>query len=223
MVSRSRVILCLLVLLVVTSCAGTAPVAEHTQSAAPPGTPADRSEDGLFAARTVPVLCPPPAIVVPTAPAQIPNYGGLDRETGLHVTGDVQEIDLENYRLEVTGEVDHPLALSYDEIRCIPRIEARPELICPGLFVDISTWAGASLDRVLEMAGVKEGASEIELISADGYSTTVLLSELGSGSSFLAYEWEGEPLSVLHGFPIRAVFPGLAGGKWVKWLVEIKN
>jgi DMSO/TMAO reductase YedYZ molybdopterin-dependent catalytic subunit len=41
-------------------------------------------------------------------------------------------------------------------------------------------------------------------------------------SNFLAYEWEGEPVPVLHGFPVRAVFPALNGNKWVKWLIEIE-
>jgi DMSO/TMAO reductase YedYZ molybdopterin-dependent catalytic subunit len=43
-----------------------------------------------------------------------------------------------------------------------------------------------------------------------------------SSDSFLAYEWEGEPLPIIHGFPVRAVFPALSGNTWVKWLVEIQ-
>ena len=39
--------------------------------------------------------------------------------------------------------------------------------------------------------------------------------------AFLAYEWAGEPLPVVHGFPVRAVFPESGGSFWVKWLVEI--
>ena len=36
-------------------------------------------------------------------PAVIPEYMQLDRETGLHMTGTPQEIDLEGYRFLVTG------------------------------------------------------------------------------------------------------------------------
>jgi sulfane dehydrogenase subunit SoxC len=39
---------------------------------------------------------------------------------------------------------------------------------------------------------------------------------------FLAYEWEGKALPALHGFPVRAVFPGLEGNQWVKWLTKIE-
>jgi DMSO/TMAO reductase YedYZ molybdopterin-dependent catalytic subunit len=37
-----------------------------------------------------------------------------------------------------------------------------------------------------------------------------------------AYELSGKPLPILHGFPLRAVFPSMQGNNWVKWLVEIQ-
>jgi DMSO/TMAO reductase YedYZ molybdopterin-dependent catalytic subunit len=165
--------------------------------------------------------CNPQPIAVPTRPAEIPGYTELDPATGLHMTGTPLEIDFQSYRLEVTGKVEQPLSLTYDELRCLPRIETRCLLNCPGFFQDEATWAGASLDAVLEQAGVQPDARQLRLVSADGYSTIVFLDQLQPGESFLAYEWEGEPLPILHGFPVRAVFPSLDGNKWVKWLVQI--
>jgi DMSO/TMAO reductase YedYZ molybdopterin-dependent catalytic subunit len=161
-------------------------------------------------------------IVVPTLPAEIPGYTELDPATGLHVTGTAIEIDLASYRLEVTGKVDEPLSLTYDDLRCLPRVEAFCTLVCPGFFEDQATWAGASLEAVLARAGIQEGADRLRLVSADGYATLVFLNELSEGEDFLAYEWEGEPLPIIHGFPVRAVFPALDGNKWAKWLVEIE-
>jgi sulfoxide reductase catalytic subunit YedY len=137
------------------------------------------------------------------------------------MTGSWQEIELEGYRLEITGKVDRPLSLTYDELRCMPKVERRLVLVCPGFFEDTATWAGASLQHVLELAGVPPQVKRIKLRSADGYATTVEWDEIPE-DSFLAYEWEGEPLPILHGFPVRAVFPDLYGNKWVKWLVEIE-
>ena len=59
-------------------------------------------------------------------------------------------------------------------------------------------------------------------MSADGYSTNVTLAQASSPTAFLAYELEGRVLPVLHGFPLRAVFPALDGNNWAKWLVEIR-
>ena len=69
---------------------------------------------------------------------------------------------------------------------------------------------------------MQEGATSIELVSADGYKTTLPLEMARDRTNFLAYEWEGEPLPRLHGFPLRVVIPDAEGNQWTKWLVEMK-
>jgi DMSO/TMAO reductase YedYZ molybdopterin-dependent catalytic subunit len=168
------------------------------------------------------VPCELTPIVTPTRPAEVPGYTELDPATGLHMTGTAQAIDLDSYRLVITGTVDHPLELTYDDLRCMRKVELRCTLICPGFFEDEATWAGVPLVDVLERAGVQPGAAGLRLSSADGYSTLVTLPAATSEDNFLAYEWEGEPLPILHGFPVRAVFPELGGSFWVKWLIRIE-
>jgi DMSO/TMAO reductase YedYZ molybdopterin-dependent catalytic subunit len=168
------------------------------------------------------VPCELTPIVTPTRPAEVPGYTELDPATGLHMTGTAQAIDLDSYRLIITGTVDHPLALTYDDLRCMRKVELRCTLICPGFFEDEATWAGVPLVDVLERAGMQPGAAGLRLSSADGYSTLVTLPAATSEDNFLAYEWEGEPLPILHGFPVRAVFPELGGSFWVKWLIRIE-
>ena len=169
-----------------------------------------------------PTRCLAPAITPPVMPAEIPGYTQVDPATGLHMTGTVQQIDLASYHLKVTGKVDRPLSLAYDELRCLPRIECTScTLICPGFFTDRATWAGAPLAYVLKLAGIQDGASQVTLVSADGYTTPLTLNEALSEDAMLAYEQNGQPLPILHGFPVRAVLPSQAGGKWAKWLVEI--
>jgi DMSO/TMAO reductase YedYZ molybdopterin-dependent catalytic subunit len=164
--------------------------------------------------------CGAPTIVVPT-PGHDPGYARLDLPTGLHVTGKMQILDLATYRLRVTGRVEHPLELTYDEIRCLPKVEASPELICPGLFVDEATWAGVPIADVLDLAGVQDGARSVKFVSADGYTTSLELEQALDRANFLAYDWEGQPLPRLHGFPLRVVIPGAQGSQWTKWVVEM--
>ena len=45
------------------------------------------------------------------------DYLEVDPETGLHITGTPTEVDIDTYRLKVSGKVDHELSLSYDDIR----------------------------------------------------------------------------------------------------------
>jgi DMSO/TMAO reductase YedYZ molybdopterin-dependent catalytic subunit len=171
---------------------------------------------------TVTTACAPAPILVPTLPAVIPGYTELDASTNLHMTGAYQVLDLQSYRLEIGGKVAHQLLLSYDDLRCLPKVTQELVLNCPGYFTDVATWSGAPLETLLEQAGVEEGSYGIRLVSADGYYTELSMEDVRTSQPFLAYEWEGQPLPILHGFPVRAVFPGLSGGKWVKWLVKIE-
>lgn len=161
-------------------------------------------------------------ITVPVMPKIIPGYTEEDPATGLHMTGKPMTIDLNSYYLKISGLVEKPLQLNYEEIRCLPKVTAKPTLICPGFFMDTTTWSGVTIASLLEKAGVKKGAKQIVMVSADGYQTQVPIEDALDQQNFLAYEWMGQPVPVLHGFPIRAVFPQLDGNEWAKWLLEIR-
>ncbi len=168
-----------------------------------------------------PTSCALHPIVAPTA-APAPGYLGVDPITGIHQTGQAQKIDLAGYRLQVTGKVEQPLSLSYDELRCLPRVEASPDLECPGFFLDHGTWAGVTLAHVLGLARPHQDASTVEFHCGDAYVTAIPLAEAQAGDDYLAYEWHGQPLPVLDGFPVRAVLPKKTGSYWGKWLLEVQ-
>ena len=166
--------------------------------------------------------CEPAPITMPTLPDTIPEYTALDPDTGLHVTGTYQLIDVADYKLKISGAVNKPKSLSYDDIRCLKRIESEVTLVCPGFFVDNARWAGAPLAEVIALASPEDDATHLKLVGADGYSTVISISEATADGNYLAYEWEGKPVPILHGFPVRAVFPQMEGNKWVKWLIGIE-
>lgn len=161
-------------------------------------------------------------IVVPTMPDTVPKYLEIDPDTGLHMTGKPTLVDFANYRLTVTGLVENELSLTFDDVRRLPRMTATPRLECQGYFVDYATWTGGSLIALLEMAGLKSEATNVRLVSADGYKTLLTLKEAMDPENFLAYELNGETLPVLQGFPLRAVIPAMYGYAWAKWLIGIE-
>ena len=244
MVRRSVWVLVLVIGTLTASCAGqptrspTVAVKTDTptsvlQTQAPPATETSTStatpRAEAAAAQATPATsagaiassCQLTPIVAPTM-APNPGYTELDRSTGLHVTGSPKTIDLATYRLKVTGLVDQPLSLSYDDLRCMPKVTANLILSCPGVFEDEATWSGVPLSYVLGLAGMQSEATWIAMVAADNYTTHMELKDALKDGNFLAYEWDGQPLPVLHGFPVRAVFSSMPGGRWVKWLLEIR-
>ncbi|MBI3409503.1 MAG: sulfite oxidase [Planctomycetes bacterium] len=93
-------------------------------------------------------------------------------------------IDVKTWRLRVEGEVDHPLELSYDEIRKLPSRTQTAMMECSGngrIFVTPrpagvlwelggvgnAEWTGVALSAILDRAGVRKNAVEVILEGAD--------------------------------------------------------
>ena len=165
--------------------------------------------------------CVLPAVVAPT-PVPYPGYTQVEPSTGLHVTGPAKLVDLDSYRLEVTGLVDHPLSLSYDDVRCLPKVEAHVRLECPGFFADEVNLAGVTFASVIALARPQPGAKSVRVASVEDYSMGFTLDEIQAEDNFLAYQWDAQPLPASHGFPLRGVMPARAGSNWVKWVSRLE-
>src|SRR6185369_8584004 len=64
-------------------------------------------------------------------------------------------------------------------------------------------------------------ARHVVLASYDTYTTNVPLAEFADADVLLATHWQGEPLSVEHGGPLRVIVPKLYFWKSAKWLKRI--
>lgn len=140
----------------------------------------------------------------------------------LHTTGNPRQVDISQYRLIVEGLVDHPLSLSYEEIKKFPSVTETVLLICPDLFVDNAQWTGVPVATLLEAAAIQSKAAEITIIGLDSYRQTLTRDDIEKGDVFLAYDVDGVQLPVEHGFPLRLVVKGRYGNIWVKWVKSIE-
>lgn len=156
-------------------------------------------------------------------PAGTPRSLYLQLVDGLHVTGEQVDVDIETYRLEVTGDVKSPLALSFQEIKDLGAVTKYIELNCPGFFTDRGDWTGVPVHTVLKLAEPYDTVSEVEFISLDGgYIKKLPLEELMEDRFLLAYQFEGNEFPPIHGYPLRLAADGEVGNVWVKWLGEIR-
>jgi DMSO/TMAO reductase YedYZ molybdopterin-dependent catalytic subunit len=82
---------------------------------------------------------------------------------------------------------------------------------------------GARLWDILQACGVQTQAEKIALHGAEGFSTDLFLREVAEEPArfLLVYEMNEEPLTGVHGFPVRMAAIGKYAYKWCKWLVRI--
>lgn len=141
----------------------------------------------------------------------------------------IPRVDPASWRLAVTGMVDRPLSLSYDDLLAMPHVEADVTLLCVsnevgGDLAGNARWSGVPLATVLERAGVGLGATQIVGRSADDWTSGFPTeAALDGRDALIAVAMNGEPLPLRHGFPARLVVPGLYGYvSATKWLTEIE-
>jgi DMSO/TMAO reductase YedYZ molybdopterin-dependent catalytic subunit len=139
---------------------------------------------------------------------------------------DDPRVDLKTWKLEIKGKATHPYALTYAQLKALPRIERYHTLECisnevGGNLMSNAHFVGASLADVVQQAGIAVGASELIFTAADGYSDSIPLSLALDPRSLIVYEINGEQLPIPHGFPARLLVPGLYGMKNGKWLTGL--
>lgn len=141
----------------------------------------------------------------------------------------VPRIDPATHRVRLSGLVDNPFELTYDELLDLAHTEADITLSCVsnevgGDLVGTARWLGVPLADLLERAGVQPGATQLVGRSVDGWTSGFPVeAALDGRNALVAVGMNGEPLPIQHGFPVRLVIPGLYGYvSNTKWLSEIE-
>ncbi|MHB2037305.1 MAG: molybdopterin-dependent oxidoreductase, partial [Nitrososphaerales archaeon] len=84
-------------------------------------------------------------------------------------------------------------------------------------------WGGVKLsDLFSDVGGVSEGAEYVVFYSVDGYSVGIPIAKAMMPDSVLAYAMNSVALPQNHGYPLRAVIPGLYGMMSAKWIRKIQ-
>jgi sulfoxide reductase catalytic subunit YedY len=134
------------------------------------------------------------------------------------------KVNLDEWRLEVSGRVKRPISLTYPEILAIPSIEKNVLLICPGFFANHGQWKGISVKALLERAGMDKDVTHVTFSGPKGgygKQETFPMEDILGDKVFLAYGVNGEPLPKKHGFPLRVVAEGYYGDDWVKYVYKM--
>lgn len=125
-----------------------------------------------------------------------------------------------NIQLTVTGLVEHPLNLGWNEITAMPKTTTYATIFCvdkPDFVVEQGNWIGIKLRTLLEESGISTNAVKIGFYAKDGYSTDLTVETAMRDDVILAYQKDDQALSDL-----RLVVPGKWGYKWINQVTNIE-
>lgn len=172
---------------------------------------------------------------------------GIITPTSLHFMDEhgfePPEVDPRKHRLMIHGMVERPIIFTMDDLRRLPSVSRVHFVECssngtpsntlrllsnarPGDVngeYSCSEWTGVLLSTLLDMVGVKKGATWIWAEPHDGlmHSKSVPLWK-AMDDCIICYGQNGEPLRPEQGFPIRLLTPGFEGTTNIKRLRRIK-
>jgi DMSO/TMAO reductase YedYZ molybdopterin-dependent catalytic subunit len=136
-------------------------------------------------------------------------------------------IAAQGWSLAVGGLVDRPLKLSLSELRALAGSSEYVTMACisnnvGGQLMSTGSFTGVRLSQLLALASPRPQGTWVGFKARDGYSESLPMSLVqGAPEIIVAYELDGVPLPMNHGFPARMIIPGHYGMKAPKWLDSI--
>jgi DMSO/TMAO reductase YedYZ molybdopterin-dependent catalytic subunit len=144
--------------------------------------------------------------------------------------GDVPDISLPAWRLEIAGDVHNPLTLTWDDFMALPQVDDVSDFHCVTTWSRFDNhWRGVRLRDLAELAVPDERVRFVYFTGHDvqpgtdiPYTTNLPLSRATEDDVLLVHTWEGQPLPREHGGPVRVITPKLYAWKGTKWVRRIE-
>ena len=160
---------------------------------------------------------------LPVGQHEVRNWPVLD-------LGDLPEIDLATWRLEVGGLVENPLTFTWEQFNALPQVEDVSDFHCVTTWSRYDNhWKGVRFKTIAELAVPH---ADVHFVATTGYdfapgssipyTTNLPLDRAIEDDVLLVHTWEGKPLPREHGGPCRMITPKLYAWKGAKWIRKIE-
>ncbi len=144
--------------------------------------------------------------------------------------GEQPEVSLAKWKLEVTGLVENPYTLNWDEFLSMPQVDDVSDFHCVTTWSRFDNhWRGVAFSTIAERAVPKPDAKFVLCTGYDfmpgsyvPYTVNVPLARALDADVLLVHTWEGKPLPREHGGPCRMITPKLYAWKGAKWIRKIE-
>ena len=160
---------------------------------------------------------------LPVGQHEVKNWPVLD-------LGEQPEIPLDTWKLEISGLVDNPFTLTWEQFLALPQTEDVSDFHCVTTWSRYDNrWRGVTFATIAELAVPKPEAAFVLCTGYDfmpgsyiPYTVNVPLARAVDADVLLVHTWEGRPLPREHGGPCRMITPKLYAWKGAKWIRKIE-
>jgi DMSO/TMAO reductase YedYZ molybdopterin-dependent catalytic subunit len=141
-----------------------------------------------------------------------------DKWPVLHA-GTVPTTDLSTWDFTVSGEVEEPVRLTWEELTALPAAEITSDIHCVTRWSRFDvTFRGVHWRELAKLARPKPTAHFVVAQAEQGFTSNLPLGAIEADEALIAYEADGAPLTPDHGWPLRLVVPSRYFWKSAKWL-----
>ena len=162
--------------------------------------------------------------------AQLVNSEVTSNDNFYRVAIDIFDpsVDSSTWTLQLGGLIANPKTYVLQDLKNLPQTEQYSTFECVsnyvnGNLISNAKWTGVKIsDLFNDAGGAQSGANYVIFYSVDGYSVGIPIATATMPDSILAYLMNDVDLPVRHGYPLRAVIPGLYGMMSGKWINKIE-
>jgi len=152
-------------------------------------------------------------------PARLPPGQYFTEKWPVLHAGSVPKTDLATWDFRVSGEVERPLCLTWDEFKALPSREITIDIHCVTRWSRFDTrFRGVHWSDLANLVRPLPSARFVVAQAEQGFTANVPLEAVAAPDALIAYEADGEPLTPDHGWPLRLVVPSRYFWKSAKWL-----
>jgi DMSO/TMAO reductase YedYZ molybdopterin-dependent catalytic subunit len=145
----------------------------------------------------------------------------LTRDFPVLSAGPTPAISREQWQFSVRVEGGQDHQWDFTGLSALGVVDITADLHCVTGWSKLGTsWRGVPVDAIMREVG-ETAAGQVLAHSYGGYTTNLPLVDLLHGRAWLAFEYEGQPLTAEHGGPVRLLVPHLYLWKSAKWVREL--
>ncbi|WP_234734625.1 molybdopterin-dependent oxidoreductase [Tellurirhabdus bombi] len=154
---------------------------------------------------------------------QIPKSQTVTKKWPVLDLGYHPNIPLDKWQLNLDGEIENPTRLKWADFMALPQTNDVSDFHCVTTWSQLDmSWVGVRFADLAALVMPKDTATHVMCYGYDGYCTNLSLVEALKPDVLLVHTFDGQPLPLEHGGPVRMITPQLYAWKGSKWIKRIE-